>query len=55
MDVSINNPNAVYSDEKIKEILDISHQIKLRGTDIAFPWIPAHVAMPCNEEADCLA
>ena len=46
---------ALCSHEKIKEILNISHQIKLRGTDILFAWIPAHVGKPGNDEADRLA
>ena len=46
---------AVYSREKIKETLNISHQIKLRSTDIVFAWIPAHVPIPGNEEDDPLA
>ena len=51
----INNPNAVHSREKIEEILNISHQTKLRGTDIVIAWIPALVGIPGNEEAGRLA
>ena len=53
--MNLEESNNAYNDPDVYRILSTISEFQERGKEVTLVWVPAHVGIPGNEQADALA
>ena len=53
--MNLEERNNAYNDPDVYRILSIISELQEKGKEVTLVWVPAHVGIPGNEQADALA